>query len=528
MNHPASSKISLDTEISVVLKPNAVPVYREPSLDSPVKFSLKKQDTFSVTGKEGNWYRVRLKDGRSGWSQKKFFSSLLNLNFMDADIRDALSALAIEQEVNIATAKGVSGKVSIHLFQVTLKDALDAITMAGGFNYQKLGDVYYVYQPKEEKDPETESLQMRIFELKYAEMDQVQDILGAIPGIRLIKIHESTRSIIVEDTPQNIKKVETIIEHWDTKPRQVVIEAKILEVNLTDDMSLGVDWDKIFDELRITTDGFSTAVLPDGEAVSPVPSAGGTGLFANIITGAGTSHQFAAALDAIESKTTVNTLSTPKVLAIHGKPAKVQVGGQQGYRVTTTNLGVATETIEFIDTGIVLEITPYIDDESNVLLNVQPSITSATLEEGIPVTQTALVTTWLLARNGDTVLIGGLIQDRKLKSKNQIPCLGNIPGLGVLFGSRSKDIGKTELIVLITPRVLDPERESVEQREAVEKTKKMEESFAKEPLPTHEKFLEFLFLWDEPAKKEQPAEEEKAEEEQKDEESTISEPASSP
>jgi len=419
---------------------------------------------------------------------------LINLSLIDTDIRDALSALAMEQEINIATAKEVTGKISIHLYQVTLEKALHAITMAGGFSYHKHGDVYYVYKPKLAKDPQTDRLQTRIFKLKYADINKVKDILSTFPGIRTIKFHEPSKTIFLEDTPETIKKIETIITHWDTVPKQVMIEAKILEINLTDDMSLGVEWSAILGDVRVGTSSFSNAVLPQGEDISPVPETG-SGLFFNVLTGS-SSRQFAAAIDALQEKTKVNTLSTPKVLAIHGQPAKVQVGGQQGYAVTTTNLGVSTETIEFIDTGIVLEIVPYIDDDGNVLLNVKPSVTSAELEQGIPVTRTAFVETWLLAKSGDTVLIGGLIQDNLTRTRSEVPCLGDIPLLGLLFGQRGRTIDKVELVLLITPQIVDMERKSLDEVEAIMRTKKAEENFKEEPLPPYRQIFEFLAPWD--------------------------------
>jgi len=419
---------------------------------------------------------------------------LINLSLIDTDIRDALSALAMEQEINIATAKEVTGKISIHLYQVTLEKALHAITMAGGFSYHKYGDVYYVYKPKLAQDPEIDRLQTRIFKLKYADISKVKDILSTFPGIRTIKFHEPSKTIFLEDTPETIKKIETMIAQWDTVPKQVMIEAKILEINLTDDMSLGVEWSAILGDVRVGTSSFSNAVLPQGEDISPVPETG-SGLFFNVLTSSG-SRQFAAAIDALQEKTKVNTLSTPKVLAIHGQPAKVQVGGQQGYAVTTTNLGVSTETIEFIDTGIVLEIVPYIDDDGNVLLNVKPSVTSAELEEGIPVTRTAFVETWLLAKSGDTVLIGGLIQDNITRTRSEVPCLGDVPLLGLLFGQRGRNIDKVELVLLITPQIVDMERKSLDEVEAIIRTKEAEENFKKEPLPPYRQIFEFLSPWD--------------------------------
>jgi len=422
---------------------------------------------------------------------------LMSINYINIDIREALSALAMQREINIITAPDVSGKISVHLYEVTLNEALTAICLAGGFTYTKQGDLYYVHKPSNEEDTPDEAVEMRIFKLKYVEIDKIQEILGAVPDMRMVKIHEPTKTIIVEDTLENIKRIETIIRSWDIMPKQVLIEAKILEVRLTDDMALGVDWDKILGDARISTSGFTEAILPtaDNPEVAPAPD-NGIGIFSNLITGAGTSHQFAAALDALRLKTTVNALATPRVTAIHGKAAKVQVGGQQGYRLTTVNVGTSTETIQFIDTGIVLEITPYIDDRSNILLSVRPSITSATLEAGgIPVTQTALVSTWLMAQHGETVFIGGLIQDNKTKEKNAVPVLGSIPGLGVLFGRNARSLDKSEIVVLIRPIILDADRKRFNQK-AIEKFKNPEKILNQEPLSPTEQFKELLFSVD--------------------------------
>lgn len=397
--------------------------------------------------------------------------NLLTLNFYKRDIREILSALAVQQQLNLVMARDVSGDVSVHLYRVSLDKALDSICRAGGFSYYKQGDVYFVYKPKVELEPMASRLKMEIFKIEYADMDKIQEVLTAIPNIRLIKIHEPTKTIIVEDTPENIAKIETLIRYWDARPKQVLIEAKILEITLTDDMSLGVNWEKVLGDVRVGTGGFSRAVLPTTGPVSPVPIIG-DGIFANMITGAGTTQQFAAAIDALQQKTTIKTLSTPKILAIHSKPAKVVVGGQQGYKLTTVNQGISTETIQFIDTGTILDITPYVDVHNNVLLMVQPELTSAQIEADVPVTRSTKVTTWMMAKNGETVFIAGLIEDSKTDTWSGVPCLGDIPGIRLLFGRTGNTIDKKELIILITPQVL--EDRTPQTREAIEKTKEVE------------------------------------------------------
>jgi len=418
-------------------------------------------------------------------------NDLISVNFFDMDIRKAISAIAMEREINISTAAEVSGNISIHLYQVSLEEALDAITLAGGCRYKKLGDLYYVYKagggPAELP---LEDMKMRIYRLKYVDVDKVQEILEGIPGMRMIKFHKPTNTIVVEDIPANIAKVETILRTWDVQPKQVVIEAKIVEIELTDDMTLGVQWDKILGDGRIAT-RFGRAVLPEEAGGSPVPNEG-QGLFGGLITGIGTRHQFAIALDVLQDKTKVNILSTPRIMALHGKPARVQVGGQQGYRVTTISNGLAVESIEFIDTGTILEITPHILDKENILLEVRPSIDAARIEEGgLPVVKTTTVQTSLMAKNGQTIFIGGLIQETKTRLREQVPLLGDIPVVGALFGRTVRGIGKSELIVLITPQLVDHEFNQFQQP-AIQKAEDLEKILKKEPRPPIEAFREIL------------------------------------
>ncbi len=405
------------------------------------------------------------KEKLSGLAQriKPINEQLITLNYRDMDIRSAFSALAMEFKLNIVMSNEVQGNITLHLFGLTIEDALSTIALAGGYDYKKDKGLHHIYKASAEEKkivPVPIETQMKVFKTNFVGVAKVKETLAAIPGLNPIEVHESTKTIIVNDTLENIQRIEKILSFLDTVPKQVLIEAKILKVTLNDDMTFGVDWKAIMTDGIIQTSGLSSAVLPagvdpiGGTRTNPVP-ASGIGTFANFVAGAGRSSQIALAIDALKSKTKVDTVATPKVLAIHGKEAKVQVGGKQGYKVTTNNEGISSETIEFIDTGTILEITPYIDEQNNILLNVKPSINSATIDNtGIPNVTSTSVSTWLLSKDEETVFIAGLIESSDTKTKQGIPILGDLPILSYLFSRTVDKNVKTELVILITPKIV--------------------------------------------------------------------------
>ena len=469
---PEKESLTLKTCIKEKAK-----IRKGPSMAYPVLYVLSAGAPLTVLDMHSPWFQVLLPNNTKGWIHKslvldgdrleRYFKirmpqkpalphkqprkqGSISLNFRDMNIRDAFSSLAMEFKTNIVLSSDVKGNITLHIFKATLEEAIQSIALAGGFTAQNKNGSFYILK----KVPETPERHMKTFRLNFVEIDQVKEILNALTGLAPIEVHTASKTIFVEDTPENIRRVEEVIGFLDSVPKQVMIEAEILEVALTDDMSFGVDWQHIWTDINVGTSGFSSAVLPDAKGISAIPS-DGTGVFANLFAATGTNSTISLAIDALKEKTTVNTISTPKIIAIHGRSARVQVGGQQGYKVTTTNLGVQTETIEFIDTGVILEITPYIDKENNILLNVEPSINTAQIEEGIPVVKSTTVSTSLIARNGETVFIGGLIENADTKIRKSVPVLGDIPVLGNLFGRTVDTQQKTETVVMITPRILD-------------------------------------------------------------------------
>ncbi|MCP4984129.1 MAG: type II and III secretion system protein, partial [Gammaproteobacteria bacterium] len=148
--------------------------------------------------------------------------------------------------------------------------------------------------------------------------------------------------------------------------------------------------------------------------------------------------------------------STPKLLAMEGLEAETVVGTEIGYRVTTTINQVTTESIEFLESGIILKVTPTVDRSGRIMLDIFPEVSTGVVsDDGIPSKSTTQVSTRMLVPDGKTVFLGGLIQHQVNNTREGVPGLGDVPIIGGLFSNRSKSVTSTEIVILITPRIVD-------------------------------------------------------------------------
>jgi type II secretory pathway component GspD/PulD (secretin) len=260
--------------------------------------------------------------------------------------------------------------------------------------------------------------------------------------------------------------VAALVKKIDRQPAQILIEAKILEVTLTDEDSYGLNWSKLFDS-RDGSGEFGTRGLADSTR---------PGLFFEYTT-----PDIVATLDALTSQGRVRTLSTPKLLAVEDQESSVIVGDRRGYSVTTTINQVTTESIEFLESGVILRVTPSVDADGQIMMDIHPEVSTGTIDPitGIPSQATTEVTTRMIVPDGQTVFVGGLIKHRVDESKRGIPVIGRIPVVGLLFSNRQKAISNTETIVLIKPTVIRSASLQLDD-ESTKKIESMEYSQGKE------------------------------------------------
>ncbi|MDH3609363.1 MAG: hypothetical protein OEQ24_09000 [Gammaproteobacteria bacterium] len=369
-------------------------------------------------------------------------SKKISLTFHDVEISEVMEMLSIKEHVNIILAKDVEGKISVNLYNVTLRQAILSIADAAGYAVEYRNGSYFVLRRDDSgKYAQSGLTEIRALKVEYSDTSVVEEILETyLSEYGKITNLADRRLLIVEDLPSFINRIESILAEIDQEPKQIFIEAKILEISLRDSESFGLDWTKLF-----SSDGGSGSVGTRGlsNPISP-------GLFFDLVT-----PNIEATLDALFTRGSLRTLSTPKLLALENQEAEVIIGDRLGFRVTTTINQVTSETIEFLESGVILRVLASVDRRGRIMLTIHPEISTGRVEDGIPNQVTTEVSTQMLVDGGQTVFIGGLIRRSLDQNKEGVPILGDLPLVGRVFSNKFDSSLNTETVVMITPHIVE-------------------------------------------------------------------------
>ena len=394
-------------------------------------------------------------------------SGLVTAVVRDLPLGDVLSALAIQRGLNLITSENITARVSVTLQQTPFEEALTQILGVAGYTWVRQGNILIVTDLASSASlaPHLQGREVRVFQLDYvaaADVDLV--IKGLLSPVGQSFISESIETdnrrtqelVIVEDLPPYLARIEEYIRQVDVPPRQVLIEAHILSVELNDEIEYGLNLaylDRITPSVTLRTQGFADAGKLAG-GTSPA-------FFFNLAAG-----DLNVLLEALETTTDAKTLATPKVLALNGQEAKIQVGGRIGYKLTTTTQTSSQESVDFLDIGVVLTVTPRIAADGSVLMEVMPEVSTGEINPitGCPDQETTEVSTSLMLPDGHGMLIGGLIQESDSDSQGKIPILGDLWLVGRLFQQDEKKRKRTEIIIALIPHVVPygPQRQQRE------------------------------------------------------------------
>lgn len=310
----------------------------------------------------------------------------------------------------------------------------------------------------------------RMYHLNYAIFSEVEEKVADIltKDIGKIVSDERTSTITVTDLMINIPRVDNLVRILDQKEKQVMIDAKIIQVQLNDEFQMGINWEALFEG--------EFGGLNWEHMFSKTISAGTTLAF-GVIDAKGV-------LGAIQFLKTVgktNLLAEPRIVTINNKTASIHVGTNEAYITSDVtqndNTTTITPNVEFQQVGIKLSVTPRINEEGFILMEVKPEVSSVARvvelfnDRGqkiseVPIVKTTETETTVLVKSGKTLILGGLIDDTLAKNENRVPIIGTIPILGAFFRNRDKKLDKFELIVFITPTIISGGEDLVPQDEA--------------------------------------------------------------
>jgi len=278
-----------------------------------------------------------------------------------------------------------------------------------------------------------------------------------------ITAQKSSNQLLVRTRPAQWKEIESAIKRLDNVPLQVQIETRILEVNLTGELDLGVQW-----YLGRLAGNSSTTNIENTAGSQGALGAGGAALGSSSLFYSFVSSNLQVALKALETNGRTQVLSAPSLVVMNNQQAQIQVGDNIPISQTTVNTNVSNTTlssVEYVQTGVILDVVPRINPGGLVYMDIQQQVSNADLasisdSQTNPSISTRSVSTQVAVQSGQTVLLGGLIKQDNAESGSSVPYLGKIPGLRWLFGTTSKSKARTELIVLITPRVITSSSQS--------------------------------------------------------------------
>ena len=442
------------------------------------------------------------------------------LDLKNMDILDVLKLISQKSGLNIIAGQDVRGRITVFLKDIEVMDALKIIVESYGWAYVKDGGIFKVmtaaeYEARYERkfgqntqtrikqllfvkasdvatilneiksrvgkiiaedksgtiilidDPKKMDameeviktidvpIQTEVFDLGYAKAEDISSKIGEVltPAIGSMKFDERSNKVVISDTAQTLAKIRRIIDAFDEKDKQVLIEARIIQIALNDEHKMGVDWEGIIRDFH------SLDLTSNFDVLTSTDKAG------RLSIGTLASDDYTALFEALDTVGTTNILSSPRITAVNNKEAKILVGSTEPYVTTTTTTpssGPTTtaESVNFIDVGVKLYVTPTIHDDGFVTMKIKPEVSSVTSNlttsnnNTIPVVETSEAETTVMVKNGVSIVIGGLIKEEKIKSTSKVPFLGDIPVVGVAFRSESDEVTKTEIVIFLTPQII--------------------------------------------------------------------------
>ncbi|BAI81179.1 hypothetical protein DEFDS_1724 [Deferribacter desulfuricans SSM1] len=401
---------------------------------------------------------------------------LITLNIKDMDVREAIKLIYFGRNKNLVFSNDVKGKATLFVRNIPYSKALDVILKENGLVKIEDDDLVWIItknrysQMKQEelnklKEKEAvkkvEPLVTETLFVKYADASEFSSVIKSVLSPRgKMEINAKSNSFVITDIKSAIEQAKDLLEELDKRTPQVTIEARIVEVFDTNNVNLGIQWGGNYN-VNSTSVNFPNTITVNGNTGST--GIGGAGYVVNLPVGApagalalslgnlSRTFNLDIALSALESQNKVRTISSPRITTLDNQEAEIKSGGTAIIVPTGDN----TETEE-VDVGIKLKIKPHITSNNMIYLDIEVEKSSlGAVTANTATTEEKKAKTQVLLANGETTVIGGIYEDEKSEVNQGVPFLSKIPILGALFRAKNNTVTKRELLVFITPKIVE-------------------------------------------------------------------------
>lgn len=368
----------------------------------------------------------------------------LNIDVEQADLGEVLRTISRLSGINMILFSGIREVVDLKLVGIGIKEAIDIILAGTRFTYRQIDGVYLIGEKNINSPASALLTTSRIIPLEYQEAANIPQLLPNNFPAANVKVITEQNAILVTGTQAEIEYLEEYIAKIDQKIPQIVVKALIIELshnrNENPKIGLGMDYDQetlLFDSLLGQLSYRSILQLP---------------------------RDFYLEINNLVAQGMATVKASPNITTLNGQQARIDVGTVQYYRVIDTDSEGKDQTkYQSVNAGVTLEVTPWVSSTGEINLKLRPTVSNigAAVAEGLPQISRREVSTTVRIKDGQTIIIGGLIQDVGSNARTAVPFLGDLPLIGSLFRSTNSDVNQTELIIYITPHVMTEEEEDV-------------------------------------------------------------------
>ncbi len=477
-----NSSASAD-KVSVVIQPTGFYDYLAFQTDNKLTISVKPLTQDDVEKRKGE---------RFAYTGEK-----LSLNFQDIDVRSVLQLIADFTDLNLVASDTVQGNITLRLQNVPWDQALDLVLKTRGLDKRKVGNVLLIAPADEIAARERQELEAKnqiaelaplrreLIQVNYAKAADIAALFQSVSGLEegekagrgSVTVDDRTNSIIAYQTQDNIDELRRIVAQLDIPVRQVMIEARIVEATVGYDKSLGVRWGGNFsssngrwmgygkdgartvDEGQLYLPGTSTVGTWEAETgVAPVPfvDMGVVNSTSGIGIGFLTDNvMLDLQLSAMEKTGNGEVISQPKVVTSDKESARILKGSKIPYEEASSS---GATTTGFVEAVLSLEVTPQITPDNRIIMEVKVNKDEPNFERqvrGVPSILTNEVNAKVLVNDGETIVLGGVFSNVQSKAVDKVPFLGDLPYLGRIFRRDVVQDSKSELLVFLTPRIMN-------------------------------------------------------------------------